>query len=372
MRSIRGNHSGLACSALAATALFAWASVARATDAVEQAKADTARYSGPQTKWEGPTSAPKPDADKSIVYLSGDEQNDIAHLYGLYMKQAGEKLGWKVTVIDGKGSPTSWLAGMNQAIALKPAGIAMFADAASLKDPIKAGVAQGIKFVGLHAAGLPGPQPDLNLFVNIQEDPREIGKAEAQWAIADSNGKARVVILTHNEYAIAEVKSMATKAAVEKCPGCKVLEYVNSPASEAAQRQPQLTTSWVQRFGVPFYGTSVGDNDWDFAVPVLRAGGVDTAQVKLVGADGNRSAYDRIRKGGQYQEVTVSEPIELQAYQAIDELNRAFHGAPPSGFVQPPFLVTKDNIHSEGGDKNTFIPSNDYKKHYLEIWGIAQ
>ena len=66
----------------------------------------------------------------------------------------------------------------------------------------------------------------------------------------------------------------------------------------------------------------------------------------------------------------MSEPIELQAYQAIDELNRAFHGEPPSGFVQPPFLVTKENINAEGGDKNTFIPSNDYKKHYLEIWGV--
>ena len=208
---------------------------------------------------------------KKIVYLSGDEQNDISHLYGVYIKEAAEKLGWDVTIIDGKGSPTSWLAGMNQAIALKPDGIAMFADAASLQDPIKAGVAQGIKFVGLHAAGLPGPQPDLNLFVNIQEDPREIGKAEADWAIADSNGTARVVILTHNEYAIAEVKSMATKAEIEKCGGCKVLDYVNSPASEAAQRQPQLTTSWVQRFGLPLYATSVGDNDWDFAVPVLRS-----------------------------------------------------------------------------------------------------
>jgi ribose transport system substrate-binding protein len=141
-----------------------------------------------------------------VVFLSGDEQNDISHLYGVYIKEAGAKLGWDVTIIDGKGSPTSWLAGMNQAIALKPDGIALFADAASLKDPIRAGVGQGIKFVGLHAAGLPGPQPDLNLFVNIQEDPREIGKAEAAWAIADSDGKARVVILSHNEYAIAEVK----------------------------------------------------------------------------------------------------------------------------------------------------------------------
>jgi len=366
-----GTSSAVMVTAVMASAIIL-APTARAQDAVAQAKADVARYAGPQTKWEGPTSAPKPDAGKSIVFLSGDEQNDISHLYGVYIKEAADKLGWKVTVIDGKGSPTSWLAGMNQAIALKPDGIAMFADAASLKDPIKSGVAQGIKFVGLHAAGLPGPQPDLNLFVNIQEDPREIGKAEAAWAIADSDGKARVVVLSHNEYAIAEVKSMATKTEIEKCPGCKVLDYVNSPASEAAQRQPQLTTSWVQRFGLPFYATSVGDNDWDFAVPVLRAGGVDPDQVKLIAADGNRSAYDRIRKGGQYQVVTVSEPIELQAYQAIDELNRAFHGQPPSGFVQPPFLVTKDNIHSEGGDQNTFIPSNDYKKHYMEIWGVAQ
>jgi ribose transport system substrate-binding protein len=362
-------HSTAAAVAIAA---FVGVAAARADDGqvVADAKAAVARYAGPQTTWEGPTSAPKPESGKKIVYLSGDEQNDISHLYGVYIKEAGERVGWDVTIIDGKGSPTSWLAGMNQAIALKPDGIALFADGASLKDPINAGVAQGIKFVGLHAAGFPGPQPDLNIFYNIQEDPREIGKAEAAWAIADSNGTARVVVLSHNEYAIAEVKSMATKEEIERCAGCEVLEYVNSPASEAAQRQPQLTTSWVQRFGLPLYATSVGDNDWDFAVPVLRAGGIDPDQVKLIAADGNRSAYDRIRKGGQYQVVTVSEPIELQAYQVIDELNRAFHDQEPSGFVQAPFLVTADNIHLEGGDQNTFIPSNNYKDRYLEIWGV--
>lgn len=364
----KAERQALLTGALCLAAILS-APIARA-DVVADAKAAVAKYAGPQTEWEGPTKAPKPEKGKKVVYLSGDEQNDISHLYGVYIKEAGEKLGWSVTIIDGKGSPTSWLAGMNQAIALKPDGIALFADAASLQDPIKAGVAQGIKFVGLHAAGLPGPQPDLHLFVNIEEDPREIGKAEADWVIADSNGTARAVILSHNEYAIAKVKSMATKDEIEKCGGCKVLDYANSPASEAAQRQPQLTTSWVQRFGLPLYATSVGDNDWDFAVPVLRSGGVDPSKMKLVASDGNRSAYDRIRKGDQYQVVTVSEPIELQAWQAVDELNRAFHNEPPSGFVQPPFLVTKENIHSEGGDKNTFIPSNHYKEHYLEIWGI--
>ena len=89
--------------AVALAALFAMAP-ARA-DAVSDAKAAVAKYAGPQTTWEGPTKAPKPEPGKKIVFLSGDEQNDISHLYGVYIKEAGEKLGWNVTVIDGKGSP---------------------------------------------------------------------------------------------------------------------------------------------------------------------------------------------------------------------------------------------------------------------------
>lgn len=356
--------------AMFAFELAAFAGGARADDVVDQAKADIAKATGLQTEWDGPTSAPPVTPGKKIVYLSGDEQIDTSHEYGVYMKEAGAKIGWDVTVIDGKGSPTSWLAAFNQAIALKPDGIAIFADASSLQDPIKTANADGITVIGLHATALPGPVPELGVFFNIQGDPRNVGKTEAEWAIADSDGKARVVILTHNEYKIAETKSGATKAMIEKCSGCQVLEYANSPASQADQRMAQLTTSWIQRFGTPLYITSVGDNDFDFAVPVLRSGGIKPGEVKLIGADGTRSAYDRLHKGGAYQEMTVSEPVELQAYQAIDEFNRAFNKQPPSGFVQPPYVVTTANVDAEGGKTNVFIPSNDYVKHYLSNWGV--
>jgi ribose transport system substrate-binding protein len=78
-----------------------------ASDIVAQAKAAVAEYAGPQTTWKGPTSAPKPGKGMKIVYLSGDELNDISHEYGVYTQQAAAKLGWSATVIDGKGSPTS-------------------------------------------------------------------------------------------------------------------------------------------------------------------------------------------------------------------------------------------------------------------------
>ena len=80
----------------------------------------------------------------------------------------------------------------------------------------------------------------------------------------------------------------------------------------------------MQKYGTPLYITSVADYTADYQIPALRAGGVEPEDVILVSADGNKSAYERIRAGGQYQLVTASEPYEMQAYQAIDELNRAF------------------------------------------------
>ena len=87
------SHFALLTGAVALAGMFAVAPAL--ADAVSDAKAAVAKYAGPQTTWEGPTKAPKPEVGKKIVFLSGDEQNDISHLYGVYIKEAGEKLGWK-------------------------------------------------------------------------------------------------------------------------------------------------------------------------------------------------------------------------------------------------------------------------------------
>ena len=343
---------------------------AMADEFMDQVKAEVTKFAGPQSDWRGPTAAPKLATGKKVAYLSSNQQNDASREWGTHIAEIGKKIGWEVVIIDGRGSPVGWQEGLNQAIALKVDGVVMDADAASLQPQIKDAISKGITVVGIHAAGFPGPQPDLGLFVNIQQDPREIGRAQADWIIQHSGGKARVVVTSHCEYAIACAKAHATEERIKECKECEVLEFSNSPIAEVAQRQPALVTAWVQNYGTPLYITSVADYTADFQIPALRTGGVDPKDVIIVSADGNKSAYERIRVGGQYQMITASEPYGMQSYQAIDELNRAFNKEQPSGFVQTPYLVTPDNINAEGGDKNTFIPSNDYEKRYLELWGI--
>jgi ribose transport system substrate-binding protein len=53
----------------------------------------------------------------------------------------------------------------------------------------------------------------------------------------------------------------------------------------------------------------------------------------------------------------------------IDELNRAFAGQPPSGFVPPPHLFIASNLERDGGPNNFYEPENGYKDIYRKIWG---
>ncbi len=82
----------------------------------------------------------------------------------------------------------------------------------------------------------------------------------------------------------------------------------------------------------------------------------------------SESAYQRIR-AGQYQAATVAEPLNLQGWQLVDELNRAIAGEAWSGYVSPLHVVTKANVEFDGGPMNTFDPGNGYRDEYKKIWG---
>ena len=89
----------------------------------------------------------------------------------------------------------------------------------------------------------------------------------------------------------------------------------------------------------------------------------------VAAGDGSESAYQRIR-AKQYQAVTVAEPLNLQGWQLVDELNRAMAGEGWSKYVSPLHVVTSDNVEFDGGPKNTFDPDNGYRDAYKKIWGV--
>lgn len=334
-----------------------------ATPFVKNVKAAVARMETGQSAWTGPTSGPVAQRGKRLIYLSGQQSNSLDAAYGQYLTQTAARIGWKVSTIDGQGTPTGWISGMDEAIAQHPDGIVIFADATSLEAPIAAAAKAHIPVIGLHAAATTGP--GSGLYTNVQEDAGQIGRAEADFAIASSDGTAHVVIVTHNEYKIAEIKSEAMKAEIARCSGCRQLALVNFPAAEASNRMAQLVTSWVSSYGTSFYAMTVGDNDWDFGVPALSAGGAPQS-VQVIGSDGTAAAYQRIR-AGQYEVATVPEPAQEESDYAIYQMNRALQGQPADSWVPPIYLVTRQNVDADGGRQNVFDPANGYQQHFVNL-----
>ena len=61
---------------------------------------------------------------------------------------------------------------------------------------------------------------------------------------------------------------------------------------------------------------------------------------------------------------SLAEPLYLQGWQLIDELNRARAREPASGYIAPPRLITKDHVPNGG----VFDPARDYRANYSRIW----
>lgn len=339
-------------------------------------RAAVAAATKPATFWGGPTTGPKAQKNKFIVYVSEDQSNAGAAGVGAGVEQATKVLGWRFKLIDAGGTVQGEVGAMNQAIALRPNGIVIGAvDVSLVSKQLAQAKSLGITVIGWHSSANPGPVASPPLFTNVQSDLAESATLLTQYVIVTTDAKAQVVILTWNLYAASIEKADAMRAEIKKCATCKLLSFDNSPLTTASTRMPTYTASLVQRFHGKLTDVMMfNDGFADYMAPALRSLGVSTSgsgSISLVSAgDGSNTAYDRIRSG-QYQTATIPEPLNEHGWQIVDDFNRAFAGDPPSSYVTPLHLVVKSNINLDGGANDVFNPSNDYQGHYEQIWGVS-
>lgn len=354
---------------LAATGLLC-AGAAHA-DAVSDAMAAVQKHAGQKTEWDGPTEGPAAAEDKTIVVLAGDLKNGGILGVTNGVEEAAATIGWDVKVLDGAGSVQARARAFGQAFALQPDGIIINGfDTVEQQAALEQAQEAGIPMVSWHAGAVIGCDPGNGIFINVSTDAMEVSAAAAQWAFADAGGEPGVVIFTDSTYQIAIAKADRIKEEIEALGGT-VLEYVDTPIADTSNRMPTLTTALLQRHGSAWtHSLAINDIYFDFMGPSLASAGIaGDAKPKAVAAgDGSESAYQRIRSG-QYQSVTVAEPLNLQGWQLVDELNRAIQGTACSGYIPPLHVVTADNISFDGGDGNIFDPGNGYREKYTTIWG---
>jgi ribose transport system substrate-binding protein len=254
-------------------------------------------------------------------------------------------------------------------MALQPAGIIINGfDAMEQQAAIEGIKAANIPMVAWHSGPQIGCDIPNGIFANVSTDAMTVSETAAKWAMEGGTDMG-AIIFTDSTYEIAIAKADRIKETIESMGGT-VLEYVDTPIADTSARMGPLTTSLLQKYGDKWtHSLAINDLYFDFMGPALAAAGIDGKSNPLAGSagDGSEAAFQRIRTG-QYQAITVAEPLNLQGWQMVDEMNRAVQGEACSGYITAPALVTEAGL-AASGDSNSFDPQNGYREAYSAIWG---
>lgn len=319
------------------------------------------------TVWRGPTSGPRASPGKVIAFIAEDLRNGgiAGALRGV--QEAAKVVGWTVNVYDVAGSDAGRQQALRNVQIQHPDGVIFGGFNAQNYAPwIDNVVGLGIVVVGWHAAFEPGFVPGTQLFTNVASSAREVALAAASFAVVKSGGTAGVVIFTDSRFAVAQAKADDMATIIRNCAGCKLLSIEDLNLDQVQAEMPERLASLDRRFG-DAWTLSLGINDLYYdamaSIPDARAD-----LINISAGDGSRSALLRVGTG-LGQTATVAEPLNLEGWQLIDELNRAFHNEMPSGYAPHARLFTPDVLTGTVGEDFTYDPPNNYRQMYRQIWG---
>lgn len=316
--------------------------------------------------WDGPTEGPPKQTGKKITFIAQDSRNGgVSSAYrGFYL--AAIELGWSLSVVDGKNDNSLIRALFIEALNQHQDAIILGGiDFGDTYDDLSLRARQDkVVLVGWHAAAKPGPT--RNLFVNITTSYEDVGKKAVEFAIGNSKGKIGIIILNDDRFGIANAKTAVMIDAISRCSRCTLLAVENMQIGNANKEMPDAVVRLNQQYGKKWTHTlAINDAYFDaINVPLAREGRKEIQNVSA--GDGSYIALSRIKSGISQQVATVAEPFGLQGWQLADELNRAFSGKQPSGYVTKPILVTTSFMNQLKGAEIDSI--RNYRENYSAIW----
>ena len=316
--------------------------------------------------WDGPRDGPLALPGKRISFIGQDMRNGgISSVYrSLYL--AALELGWTLDVYDGKGDVRLFRSLLKDGLSQHLDGVVLAGIDIDeeFQDIVMLAQQKAIVLVGWHAAATPGASKQL--FVNITTHYEQVARKAAELLVEADSAEKGIIILNDKRFRIANAKTAVMKDIIAHCRLCTLLAVENMAIGNVNQEIPAAVKRWNQQFG-PRWTHTLAINDAYFDamnIPLASEGRRDI--VNIAAGDGSYIALNRIKSGKSQQLATIAEPLGLQGWQLADELNRAFSGAAPSGYVSSPVVVTSRLLNQlKGGDIDTLY---NFKEHYRQIW----
>ena len=344
---------------------------------VTQAKAAlVAGYAG--TDRPLPTLAPTPKKGEKVVIVTCGLVAEGCATAASAEQEAGNLIGWHMSIFDGKLDPSQYVVGVRQAIAEGAQGIILnTVDCGTVKSAVQQARAQGIAVLGVESLDCNDPSQGSgqSLFsgtmgygkYTIQTYNQDVlGPAIANYMIATTDGHAKVIEMHEDDVAGLVSLDKGFEARMAQCTTCVVYRTAFSGADLANGGLKSKAAAAL----VAHPDANAVYSPYDAAVlagigPAVKASG---QKVIITGNEGITASITSMRAGG-YPTMVPGTPLRWNGFAAIDEINRLLHHQP----------LVDEGIGYQIVDRAHMIPTRykfydgntrtDYQAAYKKIWG---
>jgi ribose transport system substrate-binding protein len=335
-----------------------------------------------------PTSAPKPQSGKNVWVIPCAAAAEGCAIPASAIKDAGGKVGWKVTVFDGGFDPTVQSNGIRSAIADHADAIVLIAvDCPNVSTAVQAAKDAGIKLysdfsLDCNEGGTGGPKqfdgwaafsPDMPQYSAYLHDVR--ARVATDWAIAKAGANANVLLVDQSDLVNSHIETAAFKEWFSnECPSCNVSTVEFTGPDLLSGNLRNIVAAALSKD--PSVQVVVAPYDASITLGIGPAVTQTGRNLLVLGYEGLSANMAEIKKGGPTN-LSTGFPSQWVGWQTVDQLNRLFNNQPlvdqGMGFqaVDKDHNVPAVTTFYDGNVDASGQPRQNYQTNFLKIWAVG-
>jgi ribose transport system substrate-binding protein len=336
----------------------------------------TALYRG--TFGEVPTDGPAAAKDKRLWIVAAGQIQGAGADATSAAAEAARKMGWDVTLVDGKFDPDRQLGAIRQAVATKADGILLYTiDCPSVQAGLQAAKDASVPVVAMESFDCDELDPDApSLFADYgtyatgpyPEWIEQFGVDQASAVAAKTDAKAKVILFVETDLEATLRTARGFRAELRKCSGCEIVEQVDFTALDFGPRLQQKAAQAIARH--PDANAVVAPYDAPvvsgIAAAVRESG--RSRELFVMGGEGTLPAVELVREDNG-MDMGLGIPVQWEGLAGLDALNRIFQDRPVAKNTGMGVQLwdRENNLPPEG---ERFQSPVDFRSAYYRMWGI--
>lgn len=322
----------------------------------------------------GPVDPPK---GKNIWIISTGQEIETAQNASAAMEEAGDTLGWDVTLFDGKFESSRQISGIEQALADKADGLVLlYVDCAPVKAALQQAQKAGVAVVGIESKDCdPALENHVVKYAGNEDFATWVahgfGGTQAKWVIAKTKGEAKTIVTVQTDlYTTAVTYDPGITDEFAKCATCEIVDTIEFVGTEFGPPLQQKIEQSLNKnpdansFIAAYDAVLTGGG----GAAALRASG-RLDEIESMGGEGSKPGIELIyNQAGM--DACSGIPTAWEGYGAIMGLARVFAGQDPNRGNSGIGAQACDLEHNLPPKGESYKAPVDFVAEYNKLWGV--